>query len=77
MENIKFEAAMERLEEILKLLEDGDMSLDGALSAYDEAVKLVRVCSARLNEAESRVKMLLKGADGAVSDCPFDATNAN
>ena len=72
MEKIKFEKAMERLEEILRELENGELSLDEALGAYDEAVKLVKVCSERLSEAETRVKMLVKGADGSISDVPFD-----
>ena len=77
MENIKFEQAMQRLEEIMRSLEDGELTLDEALSSYDEAVKLVKVCSDRLTEAETRVKMLVKSQDGSVSDCPFDVADAN
>ena len=77
MKNLKFEEAMERLEEILRSLESGELSLDNALEAYDEAVKLIKVCNSCLGEAESRVKMLVKSKDGSVSDCPFDLDDAN
>lgn len=77
MENLKFEKAMEKLEEILSSLEGGNLSLDEALEAYDEALKLVKVCNSRLSDAEARVKMLVKSSDGTVSDCPFDINDAN
>lgn len=77
MEKIKFEQAMERLEDILRSLEGGELALDEALGAYEEAVGLVKICSERLNEAQSRVRMLVKMNDGSISDAPFDAANEN
>lgn len=57
-ENMTFEAAMSRLEEIVRLLESGNAPLDVSLSLYEEGVALVRLCNARLDNAEQRVKIL-------------------
>ncbi|MBQ5886354.1 MAG: exodeoxyribonuclease VII small subunit [Clostridia bacterium] len=53
-----FEAAMSRLEEIVRLLESGNAPLDVSLSLYEEGVALVRLCNTRLDNAEQRVKIL-------------------
>ena len=70
--NLKFEEALERLEEKVKLLESGNIPLDASLAAFEEAVALVRVCNERLTEAERRVRMLTEGKDGTVTDMPFE-----
>ena len=57
-ENMTFEAAMSRLEEIVRLLESGNAPLDVSLSLYEEGVALVRLCNTRLDNAEQRVKIL-------------------
>ena len=56
-ENMTFEAAMTRLEEIVRLLESGNAPLDVSLSLYEEGVALVRLCNTRLDNAEQRVKI--------------------
>jgi len=56
----KFEEALGRLEEIVRRMEAGDMSLEESLKAFEEGIKLARVCSRKLDEAERRVDMLLK-----------------
>ncbi|HET6461079.1 MAG TPA: exodeoxyribonuclease VII small subunit [Syntrophales bacterium] len=56
----KFEEALERLEDIVRKMEAGDMSLDESLKAFEEGIKLARLCSLRLDEAERRVEILLK-----------------
>lgn len=61
---MKFEESLERLEEVLRLLEEGDASLDESLKLYEEGVALVRVCSDQLEHAEQKVKMLQMQADG-------------
>jgi exodeoxyribonuclease VII small subunit len=56
----KFEEALGRLEDIVKSMEAGDMTLEESLKAFEEGIKLARLCSRRLDEAERRVEMLLK-----------------
>ena len=68
---MKFEEALLLLEDKVKLLESGNMSLDESLSAYEEAIGLVKLCNQRLESAEARVRILTEGADGSVTDMPF------
>jgi exodeoxyribonuclease VII small subunit len=56
----KFEEALGRLEDIVKKMEAGDMTLDESLKAFEEGIKLARLCSRKLDEAERRVEILLK-----------------
>jgi exodeoxyribonuclease VII small subunit len=60
-----FEAAMARLEEIVRLLESGNAPLDVSLALYEEGVALVRLCTGRLDNAQQRVKLLALGEDGS------------
>lgn len=65
-----FEAAMSRLEEILRALESGNESLDTSLKLYEEGVSLIRSCSALLENAEQSVK-ILQMQDGEVKLADF------
>lgn len=67
-ENMTFEAAMARLEEIVRLLESGNAPLDVSLSLYEEGVALVRLCNTRLDNAEQRVKILSFTETGEVQE---------
>ena len=62
--SMTFEAAMARLEEIVRLLESGNAPLDVSLALYEEGVALVRLCTSRLDNAQQRVKILALGEDG-------------
>ncbi len=70
---VKFEAALERLEEIVKRLEDGDLPLEESLKLFEEGVKLSRLCDERLKAAERRIEILLKDQEGKVSVLPFES----
>lgn len=66
-----FEAALKRLEQIVKQLENGDLALDTALKLFEEGIELSRQCQKQLEEAESKVEILIKKADGKVVARPF------
>jgi exodeoxyribonuclease VII small subunit len=68
----KFEAALARLEEIVGELEKGELSLEQSLKLFEEGIKLARICSARLEEAERKVEVLLKDKAGNLVKKPFD-----
>ncbi len=72
-ENKTFEEAVARLEEIVRAMEDGKLSLDDSLKAFEEGIALVRLCNGKLDGAEQRVRILLKGEDGSVKEEPFGA----
>jgi len=68
-----FEKSLARLEEVVKRLESAELSLDDAMSLFEEGVKLSRDCQKQLEEAEGRVEILLKKADGKIAAEPFEA----
>ena len=70
-EKIKFEEAMKLLEDAVRLLESGTLSLDESISKYEEAVKYIRICNESLEKAEQKVKILTEGPDGTIYDRPF------
>lgn len=65
-----FEKKLGRLEEIVGLMESGNLSLDDSLKMFEEGVKLSRECNSQLLEAEQKVKVLLSvdGNGNAVTD---------
>lgn len=67
-DNMTFETAIARLEEIVHLLESGNAPLDVSLSLYEEGVALVRLCNTRLDNAQQRVKILTVGEDGTMHE---------
>ncbi len=64
MKEIKFEDALHRLEEIVKELEDGDVSLDDALKLFEEGQGLLLLLRQKLNRAEVKIKELTKTDEG-------------
>ncbi len=67
-----FEESMLRLEEIVRLLEKGDAPLEDSIKLFEEGTKLAKKCDELLNEAEKKVVVLSKGADGAPEETEFD-----
>jgi exodeoxyribonuclease VII small subunit len=66
-----FESALKSLEDIVRQLEGGDLTLDRALELFEEGVKISRFCTAKLEEAERKVELLVKSADGSLKEAPF------
>ena len=70
---LSFEAALKRLEEIVRKLESGEASLDDAIKLYEEGDRLKQQCEARLAAAQARIEQIQFGRDGAPSGTvPFD-----
>ena len=74
---MKFETALGKLEEIVKQLEEGDLSLDDSLKMFEEGVKLSRVCSTKLAAAERRIEILMKSDEGKTEPIPFDPKDSD
>jgi exodeoxyribonuclease VII small subunit len=68
---LSFEAGLERLEQIVLELEQGELPLEKALALFEEGIKVSGSCRKKLEEAESRVELLLKKGDGKVAAEPF------
>lgn len=67
-----FEKKLSRLEEIVVKMEKGELSLEDSLKLFEEGVKLSRECHQRLNEAESKVKVLMSVQDGEAITKDFE-----
>ena len=59
-QKLSFEQALQRLEQVVKELETGDLSLDTALALFQEGVGLARQCGIQLDEAEAKIEKLLE-----------------
>ena len=70
-----FEKALNRMSAIVSRLEKGDLPLEKSLQLFEEGVKLSRYCSDRLEEAERRIEVLVKGKGGKTTEVPFEETD--
>ena len=70
MKQIKFEEAIQRLEEIAKDLESGNLNLDDSVEKFEEGMKLSKECTKILNEAEKKINILIDN-DGELKEENF------
>jgi exodeoxyribonuclease VII small subunit len=67
-----FESMMERLQDLVAKLEEGNLSLEDSIRCFEEGMDLVRRCGTVLNRAEERIEKLTRDAAGAPSTQPLD-----
>jgi len=58
LQNLPFEEQMQRLEEIVEIIDDGEASLDEMLALYEEGMKRSQYCRAYLEKAEQKVTLI-------------------
>jgi exodeoxyribonuclease VII small subunit len=63
-ESLPFEEAVKKLESIVEQMESGDLPLETLLARFEEGTRLVKVCQAKLEEAELKLQQLEKNATG-------------
>ena len=63
--NASFEQNMQRLEQIVRAMERGDVALEESLKLFQEGTELVRSCGKLLDEAQLQVKKIMTAADGS------------
>ena len=66
-----FEKAMAELDETVRSLEDGKLTLDESLKAFEKGIKLVNACNEKLNSAEQKIKILLTDENGEITEKEF------
>ena len=71
-EKMSYEEAIERLNKIVNGLEKGNLPLADSLTLFEEGTALMKRCTELLDQAEQKVAMLRKGADGAPVELPFE-----
>ena len=60
MDKLSFEESLEKLEEIVNKLENGDVPLDEAIEEFNNAMQLVKSCNEKLNNAEESIAKIVK-----------------
>ncbi len=70
MEEINFEEAMKKLEQITVELEKGDLSLDESVKKFEEGIKLSKECNKILEDSEKRINILINN-DGNITEENF------
>ncbi len=65
MRNQTFEQAIQRLEQIVADLENGDVALEESIKLFEEGMQLAKFCMEKLNQAEKRLMKLTKKDDGS------------
>lgn len=75
---VQFEKALADLEGLVEKLEQGELTLEQSLKAFEKGVQLTRTCQKALNDAEQKVQMLVEenGSDQLVDFTPDDDTYA-
>lgn len=73
MEFKDFEKGLSRLEHIVGELEKGDLVLEKALQLFEEGIKISKLCSSKLEEAERKIEILLRNEKGQLVRSPFEA----
>jgi exodeoxyribonuclease VII small subunit len=68
----KFEDAIEDLEKIVERLESGELSLEDSLAAFEDGVRLIKICNQKLAEVEKKIGLLVKDKDGKLQLKPLD-----
>ena len=63
--NMTFEQSMQRLEQIVRAMERGDVPLEESLKLFQEGTQLVQSCSRLLDDAQLQIKKVMTGADGS------------
>ncbi len=76
LKNLSFEDALAKLENIVRELESGRIKLDDAVSAYEKAVALKKLCQEKLAAAALKVEKIEIAKDGSLSTTPLDNVEA-
>ncbi|TDT61939.1 exodeoxyribonuclease VII small subunit [Fonticella tunisiensis] len=69
--NMKFEEAIQRLEEIVNVIEDDSLSLEESIKIFQEGMELAAICNKKLDEAERRISVIMKGENNNLTEEDF------
>lgn len=74
LNKLTFEEALTELEQIVRALESGSISLEDAIAQYERGAALEAHCRMKLDDAKLRIEKITTGKDGAVTLEPFADT---
>lgn len=70
--NLKFEAALEKLQGIVRELEGGEISLEDSIKKFEEGMALAKSCQEKLNQAEQKIEVLIRADKNGIVTKPFE-----
>ncbi|MCB2091231.1 MAG: exodeoxyribonuclease VII small subunit [Alphaproteobacteria bacterium] len=69
---MKFEEALSALEDIVRSLESGEVSLEQSIEIYTRGTQLKAHCEEKLKDATARIEKITKSSDGTLTSTPLD-----
>ncbi len=66
-----FEASLERVEDVVRELETGQIPLAASLARYEEGIRALKLCQQMLDQAEAKIELLSRGPDGSLERAPL------
>ena len=72
IKNMKFEEALSALEDIVRSLESGEVSLEQSIEIYMRGTQLKAHCEEKLKDATARIEKITKSSDGTLTSTPLD-----
>ncbi len=67
-----FETALKELEEIVRQMESGDLSLEDSVKKYETGMKTSKFCLDLLDKTEKKITLLTRDPDGRIKEEPFE-----
>ena len=71
------EEALKRLEDLVRKLEEGNLPLEESLKTFEEGVKLVRLCTEKINQVEKKIEILKETEAGELLKLPYSLEEEN
>lgn len=71
-EDVKFEDAIKRLEEIVEEMEGKDLQLDKSIKLFQEGMEIAALCNGKLDEAERKINIVMKNSKGQLTEEKFN-----
>lgn len=73
---VHFEESLRELENLVRQLEQGELSLEQSLKAFERGVSLTRLCQQALKSAEQRVQVMMQASDGSLQSQPLNTVQS-
>ncbi len=74
--NFNFETSLQQLEQLVQQMEQGSLSLEESMRAFEQGVALTRECQQALDKAEQKVQLLMQDAQGKVTEQAFPSASS-
>lgn len=68
MKELTYEESMKELEQVVRELESGELTLDDSITKFEKGMKLLKHCTELLENAEKKITVLLEGSDGSYTE---------